>query len=151
VLVVLFSSEVLAVFDGILLAIEQEYRTTAPILLPLALQEVAIEEDAGFLDAASKGMGLLYEWLSTPFLGIRMVALALGLFLWVLYLFIYPLLLSERYFILAIMRAFFPLIISMAVVEKFRELGYRFFRLYAAVHMVVPAFFLVNVFVNALY
>jgi len=94
-------------------------------------------------------MGLLYEWLATPFLGIRMLALAMGLFLWVLDLFIYPLFLAERYFILGIMQAFFPLVISMAVFEKFRELGY--FRLYAAVYMIVPAFFLVNVFVNALY
>ena len=151
VLVVLFSTEVLAAFDGILLAIEGQYRGTAPILLPLALQEVAIEEDAGILDAASKAMTLFYEWLATPFLGIRMIALAMGLFLWVLDLFIYPLFLAERYFILGIMQAFFPLVISMAVFEKFREMGYRYFRLYAAVYMIVPAFFLVNVFVNALY
>ncbi len=151
VLVVLFSTEVLEAFDGILLAIEGQYRDTAPILLPIGLQEVAIEEDAGLLDAASKAMALLYEWLATPFLGIRMVALALGLFLWVLDLFIYPLFLAERYFILGIMQAFFPLVISMAVFEKFREMGYRYFRLYAAVYMIVPAFFLVNVFVNALY
>jgi len=151
VLVVLFSTEVLDTFDGILLAIEGQYRTTAPILLPLALQEIPIEEDAGLLDAASRAMGLLYEWLATPFLGIRMLALAMGLFLWVLDLFIYPLFLAERYFILGIMQAFFPLVISMAVFEKFRELGYRYFRLYAAVYMIVPAFFLVNVFVNALY
>jgi len=39
----------------------------------------------------------------------------------------------------------------MAVFEKFREMGYRFFKLYAAVYMIVPAFFLVNVFVNLLY
>jgi len=52
---------------------------------------------------------------------------------------------------LGIMQAFFPLVISMAVFEKFREMGYRFFKLYAAVYMIVPAFFLVNVFVNELY
>jgi hypothetical protein len=49
------------------------------------------------------------------------------------------------------MQAFFPLVISMAVFEKFRDMAYRFFKLYAAVYMVVPAFFLVNVFVNLLY
>ncbi len=96
-------------------------------------------------------MGVFYEWLTTPFLGIRMLALSLGLFLWVLDLFIYPLFLAERYFLLGIMQAFFPLVISMAVFEKFREMGYRFFKLYAAVYMIVPAFFLVNIFVNELY
>lgn len=151
VLVVLFSTEVLGAFDGILVAIETQYRDTAPELMPLALQEVEIEEETGLFDAATKAMGLLYEWLATPFMGLRTLAWAGSLVLWVLDLFIYPLFLAERYFILGVMQAFFPLVISMAVFEKFREMGYRFFRLYAAVYMIVPAFFLVNVFVNALY
>ncbi len=151
VLVVIFSTEVLAAFDAILVAIEGQYRGTAPILLPLELQEIAVEEDLGLLDATTKAMGVLYEWLTTPFLGLRMIAIGLGLILWILDLFIYPLFLAERYFLLGIMQAFFPLVISMAVFEKFRELGYRFFKLYAAVYMIVPAFFLVNVFVNELY
>ena len=96
-------------------------------------------------------MGLLYEFLTTPFLGIRFLAYGMGMFLWILDLFIYPLFLAERYFLLGVMQAFFPLVISMAVFEKFREMGYRFFKLYAAVYMIVPAFFLVNVFVNELY
>ncbi len=151
VLVVIFSTEVLDAFDSILVAIEGQYRGTAPALLPLELQDIEVEEDLGLLDATTKAMGVFYEWLTTPFLGIRMLALAMGLFLWVLDLFIYPLFLAERYFLLGIMQAFFPLVISMAVFEKFREMGYRFFKLYAAVYMIVPAFFLVNVFVNELY
>ena len=151
VLVVLFSTEVLAIFDSILVAIEGQYRDTAPDLLPLGLQEVEIEEETGLFDAAAKAMTLLYEWLATPFIGLRTLAWGGALILWVLDLFIYPLFLAERYFILGVMQAFFPLVISMAVFEKFREMGYRFFRLYAAVYMIVPAFFLVNVFVNALY
>mgnify|MGYP001148724846 CR=1 FL=1 len=151
VLVVIFSTQVLDAFDAILVAIEGQYRGTAPTLLPLGLQEIEVEEDLGLLDATAKAMGLLYEWLATPFLGIRMGAFGLGLILWVLDLFIYPLFLAERYFLLGIMQAFFPLVISMAVFEKFREMGYRFFKLYAAVYMIVPAFFLVNVFVNELY
>ena len=152
VLVVIFSTEVLSAFDAILVAIEGQYRDTAPILLPLQLQELPIEEEGvGLLDATAKAMALFYEWLATPFLGIRTLAYIGGLFLWVLDLFIYPLFLAERYFLLGVMQAFFPLVISMAVFEKFREMGYRFFRLYAAVYMIVPAFFLVNVFVNELY
>lgn len=151
VLVVLFSTEVLGTFDTILVAIEGQYRETAPELIPLGLQEVEVTEEPGLLDAASKAMGLLYEWLSTPFLGLRTLAWMGSVVLWIMDLFIYPLFLAERYFILGVMQAFFPLVISMAVFEKFREMGYRFFRLYAAVYMIVPAFFLVNVFVNTLY
>ena len=151
VLVVILSTQVLTAFDSILVAIEEQYRGTAPALLPLGMQEIEVEEDLGLFDATTKAMGLLYEWLATPFLGIRMGAFGLGLILWVLDLFIYPLFLAERYFLLGIMQAFFPLVMSMAVFEKFRPMGYRFFKLYAAVYMIVPAFFLVNVFVNELY
>ena len=136
VLIVIFSTEVLDAFDTILVAIEGQYRTTAPALLPLEMQNIEIEEEVGLFDAATKAMALWYEWLSTPFLGIRTLAFAISLFLWVLDIFIYPLFLAERYFLLGIMQAFFPLVISMAVFEKFREMGYRFFRLYGGPHIV---------------
>ena len=151
VILVIFSSQVLDVFDNILVAIEGQYRSTAPSLLPLQLQDLEIEDDISGLEAASKGLALLYEALTTPLYGLKIVAFILSVFLWLLDLFIYPLFLAERFFLLGIMQAFFPLVISLAVFEKFRSMAYTFFKLYAAVYMLVPAFFLVNVFVNALY
>lgn len=151
VLLVIFSTEVLGVFDGILVAIETQYRDTAPALLPLQLQDVDLERDVGALEAAKKAMALLYEALVTPLYGLKVLAFIIGVILWLMDLFIYPLFLSERYFLLGIMQTFFPLVISLAVFEKFRSLAYTFFKLYAGVYMLVPAFFLVNVFVNNLY
>jgi len=151
VLLVIFSTQILSVFDGILLAIETRYRDTAPALLPLQLMDIDIEQDVGALEAAKKAMALLYEALVTPLYPVKVISFVIGLFMWVLDLFIYPLFLAERYFLLGIMQAFFPLVISLAVFEKFRSMAYNFFRLYAAVYMLVPAFFLVNVFVNNLY
>jgi len=151
VLLVIFSTQVLSVFDGILVAIEAQYRNTAPALLPLQMQDLPLEEDVGALEAAKKAMALLYEALVTPLFGWKILAFIASLFLWILDLFIYPLFLAERYFLLGIMQAFFPLVISLAVFEKFRSMAYNFFKLYAAVYMLVPAFFLVNVFINAIY
>ncbi|NYJ27844.1 hypothetical protein [Allomuricauda sp. ARW1Y1] len=151
VLLVLFSTEVLGVFDGILVAIESQYRDTAPALLPLQLQDVDLERDVGALEAAKKAMALLYEALVTPLYGLKLVAFTVGVILWLLDIFIYPLFLAERYFLLGIMQAFFPLVIALSVFEKFRMLAYTYFKLYAGVYMMVPAFFLVNVFVNNLY
>ncbi|MFG6686727.1 hypothetical protein ACGK9U_09115 [Mariniflexile sp. HNIBRBA6329] len=151
VILVIFSTQVLGVFDSILVSIEAQYRDTAPALLPLQMQDVDLEQDVSVLEAASKAMALLYEALVTPLFGLKVVAFIIGLFLWLLDLFIYPLFLAERYFLLGIMQAFFPLVISLAVFEKFRGLAYNFFKLYAAVYMLVPAFFLVNVFINTLY
>ncbi|WP_166962546.1 hypothetical protein [Yeosuana marina] len=151
VILVIFSTQVLNAFDTILVAIETQYKDTAPALLPLQMQDIDIEQDVGALEAAKKAMALLYEALVTPLFGMKVIAFIIGLFLWLLDIFIYPLFLAERYFLLGIMQAFFPLVISLAVFEKFRNLAYNFFKLYAAVYMLVPAFFLVNVFVNQLY
>ena len=151
VILVIFSTQVLDIFDTILVSIEAQYRDTAPALLPLQLQDVDLERDVGALEAAKKALALLYEVLVTPLYGLKVLAFVIGIFLWMMDLFIYPLFLAERFFLLGIMRAFFPLVISLAVFEKFRGLAYNFFKLYAGVYMLVPAFFLVNVFVNALY
>jgi hypothetical protein len=151
VILVIFSTQVLGVFDSLLVAIENQYRDTAPALLPLQMQDMDIEQDVGVWDAAKKAWALLYEALVTPLYGLKILSFIIGAFLWILDLFIYPIFLAERYFLLGIMQAFFPLVISLAVFEKFRSLAYNFFKLYAGVYMLVPAFFLVNVFVNNLY
>ncbi|QTE24258.1 hypothetical protein [Polaribacter cellanae] len=151
VLLVIFSTQVLGFFDGILVAIEGQYRGTAPALLPLQMQDIPIEEEVSVIEVAKAAMTLLYEALITPLYGFKTIAFILGMILWLLDLFIYPLFLAERFFLLGIMQAFFPLVISLAVFEKFRSLAYNFFKLYAAVYMLVPAFFLVNIFVNAIY
>ena len=121
------------------------------MLLPLQLQDVDLERDVGALEAAKKAMALLYEALVTPLYGLKVLAFIIGVILWLMDLFIYPLFLAERYFLLGILQAFFPLVISLSVFEKFRSMAYTFFKLYAGVYMLVPAFFLVNVFVNNLY
>lgn len=151
VILVIFSTQVLGFFDSILVSIEAQYRGTAPALLPLQMQDIPIQEDVSIIEAAQAAMTLLYEALLTPLYGFKIFAFIISLFLWILDLFIYPLFLAERYFLLGIMQAFFPLVISLAVFEKFHSLAYTFFKLYAAVYMLVPAFFLVNVFVNTLY
>ena len=151
VLLVIFSTQILGFFDSILVAIETQYRDTAPALIPLQLQDIPIEEDLGTLDAASKALSLLFDALITPVFGIKMFSFGIGLILWMIDLFLYPLFLTERYFLLGIMQAFFPLVISLAVFEKYRSMAYAYFKLYAAVYMLVAAFFLVNIFVNQLY
>ncbi|MDG3582913.1 hypothetical protein [Galbibacter pacificus] len=151
VLLVIFSTRILGFFDAVLVAVESSYRDTAPALLPLQLQDVEIEREVGAVEAAKKALALLYESLVTPLYGMKLLAFILAVFLWLMDLFIYPLFLTERYFLLGIMQAFFPLVISLAVFEKFRGLAYNYFKLYTGVYMLVPAFFLVNVFVNNLY
>ena len=151
VILVFMAPQLLGFLDGVLVSIETEFVDTAPALLPLQLQEIAAEEQIGAFDVITKAMTALYEALVTPFYAIKMLSFITGLFLWLLDLFIYPLFLAERFFILGLLQIFFPLIISLSVFEKFRQMAYTFFRLYIAVYMLVPAFFLVNIFLNNLY
>lgn len=151
IILVIFSTQLLGFFDSILVSIEGQYRSTAPALLPLQMQDIPVEDEVNIIKATQAAMALLYEALVTPLYGFKILAFIASTILWILDLFIYPLFLAERFFLLGIMQAFFPLVISLAVFEKFRSLAYSFFKLYAAVYMLVPAFFLVNVFVNAIY
>lgn len=152
VLLVIFSTQILGFFDGVLVAIENSYRDVAPSLVPLQFLDIDFDDgQGGALSIATQAFSAIIDAVNNPLFGLRIVAFIGGVILWVLDLFIYPLFLAERYFLLGIMQAFFPLVISLAVFEKFRDMAYNFFKLYAAVYMIVPAFFLVNVFVNALY
>lgn len=108
IILVLFSTEVLAVLDSILVSIEFQYRYTAPALLPLQLQDLDLEQDIGAIEAAKKAMAILYEALVTPLYGLKMLAFIAAVVLWLLDIFIYPLFLAERYFLLGIMQVFFP-------------------------------------------
>ena len=78
-------------FDSILVSIEAQYRGTAPALLPLQMQDIPIEEDVNLIDAAKNAMTLLYEALVTPLYGFKIFAFIIGIILWILDLFIYPL------------------------------------------------------------
>jgi len=151
VILVFCAPQLLSLLDSVLVSIEGEFLDTAPALLPLQLEEMSVTEDVGAFDVLTQAMTALYEALVSPFYAIKMISFVTGLFLWLLDLFLYPLFLAERFFILGLLQVFFPLVISLSVFEKFRGMAYTFFRLYVAVYMLVPAFFLVNIFLNNLY
>ena len=88
IILVLFSTEVLAVLDSILVSIEFQYRYTAPALLPLQLQDLDLEQDIGAIEAAKKAMAILYEALVTPLYGLKMLAFIAAVVLWLLDIFI---------------------------------------------------------------
>ena len=151
VILVFCAPQLLSLLDSVLVSIEAEFLDTAPALLPLQLEEMSVTEDVGAFDVLTQAMTALYEALVSPFYAIKMISFVTGLFLWLLDLFLYPLFLAERFFVLGLLQVFFPLVISLSVFEKFRGMAYTFFRLYVAVYMLVPAFFLVNIFLNNLY
>ena len=151
ILIVIFSTQILGYFDAILVAIDQQFIDTAPSLLPLQLQNLEIESEGNALTITLKAMQALYDFLTMPLKTFQLIAFIFGLVFWAIDLFIYPLFLAERFFLLGIMQLFFPLVMAMSMLKQFRDLAIRFFKLYIGVYMLVPAFFVVNIFVNGIY
>ena len=150
-LLVIFSTQILGFFDTILTAIDTSYIDAAPTLLPLQLQNLEIETQGNALAMTAKAMQALYEFLTYPLKAFQLIAFLWGLVFWVMDLFIYPLFLAERFFLLGLMQIFFPLVMALSMLKEFRDLAIRFFKLYVGVYLLVPAFFVVNIFVNGIY
>ena len=89
--------------------------------------------------------------LTTPLFAVEIIAGILGFLIWFFDLFIYAFFLVERFFLLGVLQVFFPLVITFSVYDKLRPLAYQFGKLYIAVYLIVPCFFLVNFFANSLY
>jgi len=59
---------------------------------------------------------------------------------------LYGVFLADRYFMLCLLHICFPLVVVLSVVDQYKDLVYRFFKLLAAVYMLVPALYFVNYF-----
>ena len=151
ILLVIFCTEILSFFDSILGAIEEGFKDSAPRLTVLPVADVEIGEDPSLWDVFAKAAIATIEFLTSPFAGLEILAFILSLILWGIDIFIYPLFLAERFFLMGIMRVLFPIVITFSVLDKFKDLQWKFYKLYIGLYLVAPAFFLVNVFINKLY
>lgn len=140
---VVFCDNILSSFDAFLVNIETQFTTLAPQITSLNQVQDEIETYQNWMTAIMKfTSGLFIFELATD---------VLGYFIWVFDLFLYAFFLVERFFLLALLQTFFPIVITLAVYDKFRPLAYNFFKLYTAVYLIVPCFFIVNIFSNELY
>lgn len=150
VTIVLVSPEILSVFDLMLLGIQEQFELGAPPIQPLFMADAGIEiaESEGTVSAV---FNLLVRYFGSSILMTKLAASVLGVIFWALDYMIYPIFLAERFFMLGVLQVFFPFVMALAIVDHYRELAYGFFKLYAAVYLLVPAFFLVNIFSTQLY
>ena len=147
VVLVIFANEVLALFDNLLVSIENSFGAAAPNVQNLNAIQSEIEEQ---LEGIA-GIAYNIAKFTTPLFATQFIAGILGVVIWFFDLFIYAFYLVERFFLLAVLQIFFPIVITFAVYDKLRPLAYTFMKLYIAVYLIVPCFFLVNFFTNSLY
>lgn len=147
VVLVIFGDEVLTLFDNLLVSIENEFGAAAPNIPSLN----AIQSDIEEVPTGMAGIAYTLAKYTTPLFGAQLITGIVGFFIWFMDVFVYAFFLVERFFLLAVLRVFFPVVITFAVYDKLRPLAYTFLKLYVAVYLIVPCFFLVNFFANELY
>jgi len=147
VLVIVLPS-LLNLTDQILTSIESGFASTTPPIAGLELENDEIMPPPTTIKAAIIQMA---SKLKPGLIAIGM-SKVLGFFAWSIDMIIYPLFLAERFFMLGILRVFFPLVVGLSFIGKaWEDLLARYFKLYIAVYLIVPAFMLANVLINALY
>lgn len=147
VVVVIFSGEVLTLFDNLLVSIENSFGAAAPNIPSLNAVQAEIEEPPDGI----AGIAYNIAKFTTPLFAAQFLAGIISIIVWFFDLFIYAFFLIERFFLLAVLQIFFPIVVTFAVYDKLRPLAYTFMKLYIAVYLIVPCFFLVNFFANSLY
>jgi len=76
---------------------------------------------------------------------------ALNFILSIVDMFVYPFFLSKRYFILGIIKLFFPLIIAFSIFEKFRDFTTQILKLYARTFLAIIPMIFASFFIDYLY
>ena len=143
---IIFSTQLLSFLDTILVAIEQTAMDTAPPSMPVG-DPINSEITKSLTEKLKLLMTNILDFINV----FGYVASLIRQIVWWIDIFIYPFFLAERFFLLGILQLFFPIIITIAMIQEFRPLVTRFFKLYIAVYLLVPAFLFVNTFINLVY
>ncbi len=86
--------------------------------------------------------------LKTPYF---LVAKILYFVLWMVDNVVYGIFLVERFFALTVLRLIGPFVFALAVFEKFRDLMYKWIKLYVAFYLLIIPYFLVIYVTNEIY
>ncbi|PIB39066.1 hypothetical protein [Maribacter sp. 4G9] len=140
---------ILILLDAILSPLDSWVNTYDSFDHELFNEEVEdAEEDLGAMAYLKKAAVLVMETLENPFS--IMVKLAYVVF-WFLDNLIYGIFLVERFFFLTVLKILGPIAFSLSVFEKFRDILYKWFKLYVAAYLLILPFFLVIYITNEIY
>ncbi|WP_421805760.1 hypothetical protein [Flagellimonas sp.] len=149
VLVLVFYDKLLAFLDNILLSLDQTYSHFSPTSFSPPEQE--IDEDPemeGLLD----GIGMLKLFASEALMVLQdpayIVLLLLQGLAWIIDTALYGVFLLERFFFIGLLKVLGAIAIVLAIFEKFRDLFYKWLKLYIAIYLLIFPFFLIIGFGN---
>ena len=109
---------------------------------------VATTEDLSAMATLKEAAVQVIEMMKNPF-GI-FIKMAYVLF-WFLDNLVYAIFLIERFFFLTVLRLLGPIVFVMAIFEKFRDLLYKWIKLYVAIYLLILPFFVVIYVTNEIF
>ena len=149
VLLIASYDQILLLLDSILSPLDQQINSYNPI--NHALYQGDETKNVEDLDVWSSLKLMAYSVLDLIKNPISIITtLAYGIF-WVLDNIIYAIFLVERFFFLSVLKILGPIAFILSVHEKFRDLLFKWIKLYVAAYLLIVPFFLVIYVTNQIY
>lgn len=139
VLFVVWSPQVLETTESVLYSLENtiSIKESTEQLTPIEafiMTEEGAKMERNVKDAdTSFSMSKLYNYIKMAFDPWSFITLILKGISWVINSLVYPIYLIERAFLLMVCKLLCPIIFALGVFEKYRELAFKWFRVYGAI------------------
>ncbi|MDC6367203.1 MULTISPECIES: hypothetical protein [Flavobacteriaceae] len=144
VLVLIFYDKLLGYLDSLLLGLDQTYNEFSPTLYNFPKNEqIEQDGDGGILDYAAMLKEFATEALHIFADPTYIFLMFLEGIAWIVDTVIYGVFLLERFFFIGLLKVLGAIAIVLAVFEKFRDLFYKWIKLYIAIYLLIFPFFLI--------
>lgn len=149
VLLIIFYDKLLFFLDDILSPLDKALATNLPYLPDLTLDNAPTgqKEEKDILESLKAIADMVMKFFSNP--SFIMLKVCYGIF-WVFDQIVYGLFLVERFFFLTILKILGPMVICLAIFEKFRDLLRKWVLLYIGLYLLAIPFFLVILITNTI-
>jgi len=142
--------QLLILFENIFVPLNglvENYNPLAASLIAVE-PEPAMEQEQSWTAQLVETFSEIQMILKTPYF---LVAKILYFILWMVDNVVYGIFLVERFFALTVLRLVGPIVFALAVFEKFRDLMYKWLKLYTAFYLLIIPYFLVIYITNEIY
>ena len=142
VLAIAFYDKLLDFLDTLLLTFDTTYSHFSPTYVLPAEEEIESTEGS-FIDTGAKLKEAATQFLLIAKDPSHLLVLLLEGISWIIDLAIYAVFLLERFFFIGLLKVLGAIAIVLSVFEKFRDLAYKWLKLYIAVYLLIIPFFLI--------
>lgn len=141
VLLIIFYDKLLGFLDGILLGLDGTYSHFSPTDFAIEEPELKVSEDEADSESMMKEFAAdAIQIFADPTYIIFKLLEGIA---WVVDVAMYGIFLLERFFIIGLLKVLGAFAIAISVFEKFRDLFYKWIKLYIAVYLLIFPFFLI--------